>query len=109
MKEEDKNTQSCEEKPIGDAIEEMDQDIDWNAYEPYLDGMQLTEQQKREFLETLYSIMRSIVELGFSVDLCAQLLELPNENPDDSPTDVKSKKSSEKVVSTNGSTKEKLR
>ena len=90
-------------------FDDIEENIDFDAYAPYLDDMQLTDQQKREFLITLYSIMRSFVELGFSVDLCAQLLELPNEHMDDSSIDVKSKKSSEKVASTNGSTKETLR
>lgn len=109
MEKEDGDKKSGEEKPRGDAIEEMDQDIDLDVYKPYLDGMQLTEQQKCEFLETLYSIMRSFVELGFNVDLCAQLLEVPNEHPVDSPIDVKSKKSSKKVASTNGSKRKTLR
>lgn len=44
-------------------------------YAPYLDGMDMTDAQKTEMLQTLWSIMRSFVELGFSVKLCDPIIE----------------------------------
>lgn len=43
-------------------------------YRAELDGFELTEAQRQELLLTLWSIMRSFVELGFTVDVCAALL-----------------------------------
>ena len=39
----------------------------------------MTEDKQREFLETLWSIMRSFAEMGFMVDICGQLFEGFNE------------------------------
>lgn len=44
-----------------------------------LDGMDLTEAQKIELLETVWQIMRTFVELGVSVDICGQFLGIPDE------------------------------
>jgi len=41
--------------------------LDFAAYAPYLEECDMSEQQKREFLETLWSIMLSFVDLGFGV------------------------------------------
>ncbi len=41
--------------------------IDWELYGKYLDESDLTEEQKREFIETLWSIVVSFVDLGFGV------------------------------------------
>ena len=41
--------------------------IDWNMYEKYLEGSELSEVKKRELLETLWSIITSFVDLGFDV------------------------------------------
>lgn len=37
--------------------------------------MDMTDAQKIELLQTLWSIMRSFVELGFSVKLCDPIIE----------------------------------
>lgn len=41
--------------------------FDYEEYAPYLEDSDLTEEQKREFLETLWSIMVSFVDLGFGI------------------------------------------
>ena len=41
--------------------------IDLKAYEPYLADSDLTEEQKQEFLKTLWSIVVSFVDLGFDI------------------------------------------
>ncbi|WAP67688.1 hypothetical protein [Jiella pelagia] len=46
-------------------------ELDADAYMSELDGFDMTEAQKRELLQTLWSIMRSFVDLGFEVDICA--------------------------------------
>ena len=39
--------------------------LDYEAYAPYLEDSNMSEAQKREFLETLWSIIVSFVDLGF--------------------------------------------
>jgi hypothetical protein len=51
-------------------------ELDAEKYMAELAEFDLTEAQKREFLETLWSIMRSFVELGFRADDCGQILGL---------------------------------
>ncbi|PSM16680.1 hypothetical protein [Nitratireductor sp. StC3] len=55
-------------------------DLDHDKYLGELDGMDLSEDQKRELLETLWSIMFHFAWLGYSVDVCGQLFEEFNEN-----------------------------
>lgn len=45
-------------------------DLDTAKYLPALSGYDLTEAQKLELLQTLWSIMRGFVELGFSANIC---------------------------------------
>lgn len=63
--------------PFGQAVSAapaaMDGDI--AKYAGELDNLDITEDQKRELLETLWSIMRSFVEMGFNVDICAALTD----------------------------------
>lgn len=47
--------------------------LDPQKYLSDLDGYEMTEDQKLKLLETLWSIARSFVELGFSPDTCGQL------------------------------------
>lgn len=47
--------------------------LDPADYSEDMAGFDMTEEQKREFLEILWSIMRSFAEMGFTVDLCGQL------------------------------------
>ncbi|MCY0149335.1 hypothetical protein OEG84_16870 [Hoeflea sp. G2-23] len=41
--------------------------IDWEFYGTYLDESDLSDDQKREFIETLWSIAVSFVDLGFGI------------------------------------------
>lgn len=49
--------------------------IDLNQYRADLAEFALTEDQERELLETLWTIMSSFVDLGFSVDVCGLLFD----------------------------------
>jgi len=58
--------------------------IDWDLYGTYLEDSDLSDEQKREFIETLWSIVVSFVDLGFGIhplqqalpDGCEQLSDL---------------------------------
>ena len=41
--------------------------IDWELYGSYLDQSDLSDDQKREFIESLWSIVVSFVDLGFGI------------------------------------------
>lgn len=41
--------------------------VDVEKYQHYLDGSNMTEKQKEEFLQALWSVMVTFVELGFRV------------------------------------------
>lgn len=47
--------------------------FDAAKYRAEVDLFDITEAQKQELLLTLWSIMRSFVEFGFTVDVCAVL------------------------------------
>jgi hypothetical protein len=49
--------------------------FDPEPYAQYLDDCELTEAQKQEFLEALWSILVAFVDLGFSVHPVQQALE----------------------------------
>lgn len=50
-------------------------ELDAEKYLPEFDDFDMTEAQKRELLETLWSIMRTFVEFGFSANTCERMLE----------------------------------
>jgi len=58
--------------------------IDWELYGKYLDESDLSDAEKHEFLETLWSIVVSFVDLGFGVhplqqvtdNICVQQVEI---------------------------------
>lgn len=41
--------------------------VDVERYQAYLDGTSMTDQQKRDFLQAMWLVMISFVELGFEV------------------------------------------
>lgn len=41
--------------------------IDWDAYLPFFEDAEISEQQKRELIEALWSIVVSFVDLGFGI------------------------------------------
>ncbi len=49
--------------------------IDWPLYEKYLADSDLSDEQKKEFIETLWSIMIQFVDLGFGIAPVQQVLE----------------------------------
>ena len=59
--------------------------IDVERYQEYLDGSGMTDDQKQEFLEALWSIIVSFVELGFGVhpvqEVCGKLPANSPESP----------------------------
>ena len=65
-------------------------EMETEKYLPELDGLDITEAQKRELLEILASIMRSFVELGFSTDICGQIFGAFNEVAEGDPVEVAS-------------------
>lgn len=53
--------------------------IDTNLYQHYLDNADLTEEQKQELLQTLWSIICEFVMLGFNVHPVQQILQRGSE------------------------------
>lgn len=41
--------------------------IDWRLYAEHLDDSDLTDDQKREFIETLWSIVLGFIDLGYNI------------------------------------------
>ena len=57
--------------------------VDVERYQAYLDGSSMTSQQKEDFLQALWLVMVSFVELGFEVhplqDVCGKNTAFGNE------------------------------
>ena len=47
--------------------------IDWNAYLPLFESEDIPEEQKRELIEALWSIVVSFVDLGFGTDRTTEI------------------------------------
>lgn len=58
---------------IGDALPPLK--VDWDMYAKYLDEADLSDSEKREFIETLWSIVVAFVDLGFGIHPVQQALE----------------------------------
>ncbi|WP_208348946.1 hypothetical protein [Pseudaestuariivita rosea] len=61
--------------------------LDWEAYLPLLEDEDIPDDQKRELIETLWSIVVAFVDLGFGIhpvqQSCGELEDLlANEAPD---------------------------
>mmetsp|Transcript_23905 Transcript_23905/g.43460 ORF Transcript_23905/g.43460 Transcript_23905/m.43460 type:complete len:91 (-) Transcript_23905:1631-1903(-) len=55
--------------------------FDWQDWLPYMEDTDLTDAQKREMIETLWSIVLAFVDLGWDVtdspkETCGQVLDL---------------------------------
>lgn len=63
--------------------------VDWALYERYLAEADLTDEEKRQFLEALWSIVVSFVDLGFGVhpaqQACGQLHDKERNSPTTGP------------------------
>jgi hypothetical protein len=49
--------------------------IDWELYAEHLEDSDLTDDQKREFIETLWNIVVAFVDLGFGIHPVQQACE----------------------------------
>lgn len=77
-------TASCS----GSAVPATALTIDWDLYAEHLAESDLTDDQKREFIETLWAIVVAFVDLGFGVHPIQQATENGHEFPLLSPEDV---------------------
>ena len=87
----DKPKTKIETQPTGNLPAKPVLTIDYALYEQYLEGADLSDAQKQEFLDALWSIIVGFVDLGFGVhplqqipsDACGQRLDLtPLLSPD---------------------------
>ena len=87
----DKPTTRIETQPMGNLPAMPVLTIDYALYEQYFEGSDLSDAQKQEFLDALWSIIVGFVDLGFGVhplqqipsDACGQRLDLtPLLSPD---------------------------
>lgn len=82
--------------------------IDWETYGKYLDESDLSDAEKREFLETIWAIVVSAVDLGFGVhpvqqaagDICEQQVEIGKFIAAQSVSVLASPKNSKKTFNT---------
>ena len=75
------NTNSNYASTAGRSMPSASLPFDPAKYSAELGTFDLTEAQQQELLLTLWSIMRSFVEFGFTVDVCAALLSDINPIP----------------------------
>lgn len=54
-------------KPIDTSLQPPSLTIDWDLYGSYLADSDMSDEQKREFIQTLWNIVVSFVDLGFGV------------------------------------------
>jgi len=59
--------------------------VDVNQYQKYLDGSDLSPEQKEEYLRTAWTIMMTFVELGFGVHPVQEACGQPDERVDSAP------------------------
>jgi len=79
--------------------------IDWELYGKYLDESDLSDAEKRAFLETIWSIVVSAVDLGFGVhpvqqaagNICEQQVEIAKFIAEQSASVLTSPKNSKKT------------
>ncbi|RIJ31059.1 hypothetical protein [Henriciella algicola] len=68
--------------------------IDFDKYLPYLEDSEIPESEKLQLIETLYAIMRSLVDIGFDIhpigDGCGQVSKAARKFTPDSGNSVKS-------------------
>ena len=68
--------------------------VDVEKYQSFLDESDLTDSQKEEFLDAIWSIVVSFVELGFGVhplqEVCGQNSEICSQRPKDAFDRVRS-------------------
>ena len=52
---------------IEEGLQPLTLSIDWDLFGSYLDDSDLSDDQKREFIESLWSIVVGFVDLGFGI------------------------------------------
>ena len=69
-------------EPTNDSVQFPSLTIDWDLYGRYLENSDLSDEKKREFIETLWSIVVGFVDLGFGIHplqrSCGQNDEMSN-------------------------------
>ncbi|WP_139198882.1 hypothetical protein [Xaviernesmea oryzae] len=78
------------ESHAGEAVRPPALAFDYERYKGQVEDFDMTDDQKRELLETLWSIMKSFVELGFSAEHCGQILATFNIAAEDASDAVES-------------------
>lgn len=84
-------------------------DLDADDHLPDLDGIDITEDQKRELLNVIWSIIRSFVHLGFDigfVDPCGQIFGPFNAAAENGADAVKSSPSAQQEMPSTGTDKD---
>ncbi len=68
---------ACEPAHIAQPVPLLHSTVNFDPadYMAELDGIDITEAQKTELLEILWSIMASFVRLGFDVKICEQIFD----------------------------------
>lgn len=62
--------------------------IDWDAYLPFFEDDDISEEQKHELIEALWSIVVSFVDLGFGVHPIQQACGKTDDELSDLPSDL---------------------
>lgn len=68
--------------------------VDWEVYAQMLDASDMSDAQKQEYIETIWSIVVSFVDLGFGLNSVQQVCEQPISLDELSVSDVVSSSSS---------------
>lgn len=68
-------TEITTDRTEGATLTQPTIEVDYARYDQYLEGSDLTDAEKRQFLETLWSIIVSFVDLGFGVHPVQQAFE----------------------------------
>ena len=82
--------------------------IDWELYGKYLDESDLSDAEKRKFLETIWAMVVSAIDLGFGVhpvqqaagNICEQQVEIAKFITEQSASVLPSPKNSKKTFNT---------
>ena len=57
--------------------------IDWDLYGSYLEDSDMSDEQKREFIQTLWNIIVNFIDLGFGVHPIQQAKQISSGQDDD--------------------------
>lgn len=81
--------------PLPSAKKSLSVEVDFERYTPLLESADISEDQKHELLQALWSIIIGFVDLGFEVTpasyACGQFAEKPTQRPITKPDALYSK------------------